>query len=166
MSLLFFEFLKIFRACNFLNQCLPHRITCHTSSYLSVLLNIVIFNFITCPWARAGRGSYFLCHLATFSAKTFILLMYKSIPRSLVRLLTSLQASSWCVGVYVHMAWQQGRTQEDLDETTESVYITEYFPCSRTNKRLARILIKYLWSRPDTPNDYTHFPSERETYPL
>lgn len=163
----FLEFLQIFRACNFLNQCLPHQITCHTSSYLSVLLDTGIFNFTTFPWARVGRGSYFLLHLPTFRAKIFILLKYKSIPRSLVWLPTSFQVSSWCVGGFLcSHGWQQGRTQEDLDETTASVYITEYFPCSRTNKRQDRILIKYLWSRPGTPNDYTHFPSERETYPL
>lgn len=86
----FLEFLQIFRACNFLNQCLPLQITCHTSSYLSVLLNIGIFNFITCPWARAGRGSYFLLNVPTFSAKISLLLKHKSIPRSLVRLPTSL----------------------------------------------------------------------------
>lgn len=78
------EFPQIFRACNILNQCLPHQITCHTSSYLSVLLNIGIFNFTAYPWARAGRGSYFLLHLPIFSAKIFVLLKYKSIPRSLV----------------------------------------------------------------------------------
>lgn len=170
-SVTFFFFswiLANFSACNFLNRWIPHQIKHCCSSYLSVLWNIWAFNSIACPWARAVRVSYFLLHLpplcavpsSSFCSHTRVFPDPWSGPQPLSKHLHGV----WeCL--YVHMAGSKAELRGS-GWTTASIYVTEYFPCNRTNKRQARSLIKYLWSSPGTPNDYTYFFSERRNLSL
>lgn len=104
---------------------------------------------------------YYICHPSEPSQgfHSAHIQEYSQIPGLVTRLSPSVLLMCGCVSM---SAWPVARqNSEDLDETAASIYVTEYFPCNRTNKRQARTLIKYLWSRPGTPNDYKYFSSER-----
>lgn len=164
----FFWILATFRTCIFLNQWAPHQITQHSSSYLSVPLNIQAFNFIAVPGLGQGEYHifYYICHPSEHSQALHSVHIqeYSQILGPVTNLSPSVLVICGCVCMFAWPAERQN--SEDPDETAASIYITEYFPCNRTNKRQARTLIKYLWSRPGTPNDYTYFSSERKNLPL
>lgn len=61
------------------------------------------------------------------SPKLFIPFIYQT---------SSVQTSvSLYLCVHLQRMWQNS---EDLDETAALIYVTEYFPCNRTNKRQSR----------------------------